>query len=368
MSPGHHKSPPNKTKKLLSSSRSALKYSVQIVHHVCCVAGAHSLIDDTRSAGAPNTLGSAIERLDTPALFDWLVDALSYQGISDRAAFAYIQKHGSVTWAEIDYRLSKRPSCPKLKSYWHFHECNYVKSRRSCSQPEHYSRCPLPKHRLRNGRLNQTAYSLFLFLRDIADSDLVNWIDGQLSSAIFVGKAKPIPAMRESLLGPLRHIYGVADKVLGMAFAMILLAAPDARTHWHETGGSMIAIDTLVHKFLHRTGILARYNAKHPYGPRCYDKNGCAKIIEKIAVAIDAKEFNKTFPSYFPRFVQYAIWRYCAQEGLGICNGNRIDDRKRCQIKWCRLFFCCARHPISPLKKKKFKSRLIQGPLRGPSA
>jgi hypothetical protein len=53
---------------------------------------------------------------------------------------------------------------------------------------------------------------------------------------------------------------------------------------------------------------------------------------------------------------------------LGICNGNRINDRKRCQIKWCRLFFCCARHPIWPLKKKKFKSRLIQGPLRGPSA
>src|ERR1039458_10773087 len=97
MNPGHHKSPPNKTKTLLSSSRSALKHFVRIVHHVCCVAGAHSLINDTRSAGAPNTLGSAIERLDTPALFNWLVDALSYQGISDRAAFAYIQKHGSGT-------------------------------------------------------------------------------------------------------------------------------------------------------------------------------------------------------------------------------------------------------------------------------
>jgi hypothetical protein len=194
---------------------------------------------------------------------------------------------------------------------------------------------------------------------------LVNWIDGQLSRAILIGKAKPIPAMRESLLGPLRHIYGVADKVLGMAFAMILLAAPDARTHWHETGGSMIAIDTLVHKFLHRTGILARYNAKHPYGPRCYDKNGCAKIIEKIAVAIDAKEFNKTFPSYFPRFVQYAIWRYCAQEGLGICNGNRINDRKRCQIKWCRLFFWRAAANLAA-KEKEIQKPTYPGPPSGP--
>ena len=127
----------------------------------------------------------ATERLDTPALFNWLVDALSYQGMSDAVAFAYIQKHGSVTWLEIDYRLSKRPSCPKLKSYWHFHGCDYSKTSRSCSHPEYYARCHLPKYRLRNERLNQTACSLFIFLRDIADSDLLNWIDSQLSRAIF---------------------------------------------------------------------------------------------------------------------------------------------------------------------------------------
>jgi len=31
-----------------------------------------------------------------------------------------------------------------------------------------YRRCPLPRHALRNGRLNQTVYSLFLFMRDVA--------------------------------------------------------------------------------------------------------------------------------------------------------------------------------------------------------
>jgi hypothetical protein len=35
---------------------------------------------------------------------------------------------------------------------------------------------------LRNGRLNQTAYSLFLFVRDVANGDLVQWIDDQLSA------------------------------------------------------------------------------------------------------------------------------------------------------------------------------------------
>jgi hypothetical protein len=152
--------------------------------------------------------------------------------------------------------------------------------------------------------------------------------------------------MRETLLRPLRHIFAVADKVLSMALSMVLLSAPDARTRWHLTGGSMVAIDTLVHKFLYRTGILTRRKAKHPYGQGCYEKNGCAEIIEKMAARIDAREFNKQFPSYFPRYVQFAIWRFCAQEGLDVCNSNRIDVRERCQNRRCRLFKSCDRHSV----------------------
>jgi hypothetical protein len=316
---------------------------VQIVHHVCCLAGAHNLIVDTRAEGAaPKTLGLAIAERDTPALFDWLTVAFSYQGISNAAASRYLEKHGSVTWKQITHGLSKEPTCPKLKSYWHFHGCGYIKSRGTCSHPEHFGSCPLPKHNLRNGRLNQTAYSLFLFTRDIANADLVNWTDVRLT-----GAQNDPAAMRESLLSPFRHIFGIADKVLSMALSMILLSAQDTKDRWHQTGGSMIAIDTLVHKFLHRTGILARYKADHPYGPQCYSKAGCANIIEKIAARIDARKFNKRFPSYFPRYVQYAIWRFCAQEALDVCNSNQIDDLERCQNRGCRLFGRCARRAVS---------------------
>lgn len=352
MAQGNNTPPRPKPRKHPSSSRSALRHATRLVHQVCCLAGAHTLIEDIRSTGAPNTLGSLIESLDTPGLFNWLIDALSYQGISDRVATGYIDEHGSITWAEIEYRLSKQPSCPKLRSYWHFHGCEYSKSKRTCACPDHYSRCPVPKHHLRNGRLNQTAYSLHLFLRDIADCDLVNWIDGGLSQAASQYASGPqyVAAMRESLLGPLRHIYGIGDKVLSMALASILLAAQDARTHWHETGGSMIAIDTLVHNFFHRTGILTQLGAAHPYGPRCYGNNGCAEIIEKIAGRIDARQFNRSFPIAFPRYVQFAIWRFCAQELSDICNSNRIDDRKQCANEWCSLYGRCARQPLSPNK------------------
>jgi hypothetical protein len=117
-------------------------------------------------------------------------------------------------------------------------------------------------------------------------------------------------------------------RALPASMGAVLLSTQDTRDRWHLTGGSMIAIDSLVHKFLHRTGILARCGSQHPYGLQCYSKDRCADIIEGVAERIDAREFNRKFPSYFPRYVQYAIWRFCAQEALDVCNSNRIDDRK----------------------------------------
>lgn len=287
-----------------------------------------------------------IDARDTAALLDWLIVVLSYQGISDRVASAYIEQHGSVTWNEIANALLRDPSCPKLRSYWQFEGCGYGKGQGACSRPDHYDQCPLPKHRLRNGRLNQTAYSLFLFIRDVADSDLVTWIDGPLVDESSRPQNKRVASMREALIGPLRNVYGVADKVLNLAFASILLAADERRPHWRELGGTMIAIDTLVHNFFQRTGVLRALSADHPYGEGCYGSNGCAEIIERVSRRIDAREFNRTFPAYFPRFVQYAIWRYCAQEALNICNGNRIATGKRCGNDWCRLYGKCARRRI----------------------
>jgi hypothetical protein len=69
--------------------------------------------------------------------------------------------------------------------------------------------------------------------------------------------------MRESLIGPLQNTFGLGRKVLSMALADLLMAAPRTKRHWFETGASLIAIDTLVHNWLHRTGILRRFKAQH---------------------------------------------------------------------------------------------------------
>jgi hypothetical protein len=322
---------------------SAINHAVRLIHAVCGLAGSPSLLDEIRAELRAEKVRAAIRHHNTAAVFDWLMAGLSYQGISNQVAHDYMERHGRATWRDIDQKLGRGASCPKLKSYWHFHDCRYDKVSRTCTEPEHIGGCPLPKHVLRNGRLNQTAYSLFLFIRDIADGDLIGWIDAQLAAANSPPGPGLLPRMAAALIEPLREVYGVSDKVLAMALSSLLLGAPEKMGLWIEVGGGMIAIDTLVHNFLHRTGIVARFNANHPYGAACYRLGGCADIIQAVAERIDARQFNPTFPQTFPRFVQHAIWRYCAQDGLDVCNGNRIDDGGRCENKDCRVRLMCDR-------------------------
>jgi hypothetical protein len=81
---------------------------------------------------------------ETAAVFDWLIAALSYQGIADQIAYDYMEQHGYVRWDDITAKLARGAPCPKLKSYWHFHGCQYNKLSRACAEPDHISRCPLP--------------------------------------------------------------------------------------------------------------------------------------------------------------------------------------------------------------------------------
>jgi hypothetical protein len=335
----------------------ALTHARSLILRVCRLAGTAEFIDEAGLGPEGKDLRKAIRTQNTAALFDHLVAALSYQGISDEVAKNFMDRHGLASWHVIDSALRKPPTCPKLRSYWHFHDCRYNKSRFTCAEPNHLPDCPLPRSWLRNGRLNQTAYSLYLFVRDVAEGDLVGWIDKRLNAAASQPGPDPWARMRTALIEPLREVYGVSDKVLMMALSQLLLGVPRSRQRWREVGGSMIAVDTLVHNFLHRTGILDRFDAHHSYGPDCYRPRGCAEIIEIVAGEIDANQFDRRFPESFLRFVQYAIWRYCSQQGLDICNGNQIDDRKPCENAQCKLYPCCDRITLNNREALRIDSK-----------
>jgi hypothetical protein len=320
-----------------------MTHALSLVDVVCRLAGPLNFVMELRAELSRRGITAAVRNHDDAALFDWLMSMVSFQGIADRVADQYMRDHGNITWADIKRDLAQRPSCPKLGGYLVFKDCRYQKGSGLCSEPSHLSRCPLPRHELRNGRLNQTAYSLFLFMRDVAERDLVHWIDGQLTGADRPPGLGDLANARDALVQPLRGVYGISDKVITMALSMLMLGAGARKRHWTEVGASFVVIDTLVHNFLHRTGILRRIRADHPYGAACYRPNDCAELISRIAQQIDARAFNPSFPRVFPRFVQLAIWRYCSESGLDTCNGNRITDTGRCDNAYCRLQSRCER-------------------------
>jgi hypothetical protein len=103
--------------------------------------------------------------------------------------------------------------------------------------------------------LNSLAWAFGLLVRDLMNGDMVGWIDDQLQSA--QGASKPeLEAARQEALIPLRNVYGISDKILTMTLSTLLIGARNIRPVWFETGKAMLAIDTLVHNWLIRTGIL----------------------------------------------------------------------------------------------------------------
>ncbi len=83
--------------------------------------------------------------------------------------------------------------------------------------------------------------------------------------------------MRAALLQPLGQVFGVSNKLWSMILADLLLGGDPGRERWVTTGASFVAVDTLVHAFLHRTGVLRRFAAEHAYGGACYAPTGAPR-------------------------------------------------------------------------------------------
>jgi hypothetical protein len=320
---------------------------IALIANVCEIAGSKSLIDDARVELAAAGVIEAVCKRRNATIFDWLMNAVSFQGVSDAAAYSFIQDHERITSHEISKQLKRKPSCPKLSGYHRFHGCGYRKRENKCAEPLHKPDCPLPRHDLRNGRLNRTAYSLALFMRDVCMGDFVGWVDYQLRPGT-LQEMLPADVFAGPVVGPMGHIEGIGPKVLSMSLATLLLGADAERSEWIQAGARMIAIDTLVHNWFHRSGLLRQLKADHAYGVACYRDRGCSQIIEDVSAKIDARRFNRDYPKDFPRFVQHALWRFCAQTELAICNGNKIRDTARCRQKDCPLYIRCGRVRLHP--------------------
>jgi hypothetical protein len=94
----------------------AIEHAVRVIYRVCCLAGSASLIDKIRGDLAADGVRTAMRKRDSAAVFDWLIAALSYQGIADQIAYDYMEQHGYAQWDDINKKLAQGVTCPKLKS------------------------------------------------------------------------------------------------------------------------------------------------------------------------------------------------------------------------------------------------------------
>ena len=87
----------------------AINHAVRLIHAVCGLAGSPTLIDEIRAELRADKVTAAIRSRDTGPVFDWLMAAVSYQGISNQVAHEYMAKHGRATWQQIKQALIPSP-------------------------------------------------------------------------------------------------------------------------------------------------------------------------------------------------------------------------------------------------------------------
>ena len=178
-----------------------------------------------------------------------------------------------------------------------FHACRYEKTSGTCAEPDHIAACPLPTHRLRNGHLNQIAYSLYLFIRTLPTGTWSAGSINRLDQANEFRCSRTLVASAHCLIEPLRMSTALRTRT-----SRWLFRHPDRR---RRRSPEVVGVGAQH---------CARYPGRHfpaPDGdpepvqgrpPRragCYRPGGCADIVRPVANQIDVGG-STGFPQLFP--------------------------------------------------------------------
>jgi len=276
-------------------------------------------------------------------LYKYLMEAFLYTGGSDQSNEGHYRKQKNKPTFNKIRKALLAAECPKLVCFETFKNCGYRKMARTCNNPELIETCPLPKFDMKRGTLNQMVFSLYFFLRDVCQNDFYQFVQAHFDQ----GKKEcyQVKGQVENFIQVFSQVYNVGPKLIDMAFSHLFFTQYPG-WDYRTVGAEMVAIDTLVHNFLARTGTLDEYKKFHKYGLACHTQKGCLGVIEEIAQEIDCRKYNKEYPAYFPRLVQLYIWAYCSMTGENICNGNKCKQSKpnrECELytrNWCMPFIC----------------------------
>src|SRR3982751_1742405 len=95
-----------------TNARTAFDHALILADTICVVAGSDKLLERS-NAKVTSRLSSAIVEHDTAFLYGWLVEACSYQGVSDAVAAAYMDQHGRLQWQDVERAFAKPVGCAK---------------------------------------------------------------------------------------------------------------------------------------------------------------------------------------------------------------------------------------------------------------
>jgi hypothetical protein len=148
--------------------------------------------------------------------------------------------------------------------------------------------CPVPHLDMKKGVLNQMAFSLFFFLRDVCRGDFYRFVQNQFGD-------RPLPERElgeriQGFIDQVSRIKNVGPKLVDMVFSHIFFTQAPG-WDYRAIGVRMVAIDTLVHNFLAKTGTFCegagvkyfRYHALRHSGASIMDlKNVPIGVIQRI--------------------------------------------------------------------------------------
>jgi hypothetical protein len=101
----HPQSSQQRRTKIQNRQGCAINHAVRLIQAVCGLASSPTLIDEIRAELRAEKVRAAIRNRHTGPVFDWLMAAVSYQGISNQVAHEYMEKHGRARSRQIKHAL-----------------------------------------------------------------------------------------------------------------------------------------------------------------------------------------------------------------------------------------------------------------------
>jgi len=113
-----------------------------------------TFLEDIRGEIHRAGIDRAIARRDTAVIFDWLLTAFSYQGVSDQVARTYMRRNGGQRGQGLSAAFEAAPACARLRSYCTMRAADTtkavsavqipIKSQLPCAAPSPAQRSPEP--------------------------------------------------------------------------------------------------------------------------------------------------------------------------------------------------------------------------------